>query len=177
MPRSRRTYGSSFLQALYYAPYDSTGCFAYAHSVIGSTEDLDAAQLADVQEFFAACYMPNNATLAVVGAFDAAEARGLIADYFGAILAGTPPPPVECRDPFRGLPLWHVEPDPNATLPALVASYGAVRADHADSRALTLLGSILGEGESSRLHQRLVREEQARRAPSQRVRRPGAAQQ
>lgn len=154
-------YGSSFLQAMYYAPYDSTGCFPYAHSVIGSMEDLDAAELEDVRAFFDAYYMPNNATLTVVGAFDADEARSLIEDYFAPIPAATPPPPVECRDAFRGLPVRRTENDPNATLPALLASYGAVAADHEDSHALTLLGSILGEGESSRLHERLVREEQA----------------
>jgi zinc protease len=154
-------YGTSFLQAMFYAPYDSTTCFAYAHSVIGSLEDLDAAQLEDVQAFFEAYYMPNNATLTVVGDFDAAEARSLIAEYFGPIPAGTPPPPVECRDAFRGLPSRQTVPDQNATLPAFIASYGAVRADHEDSHALTLLGSILGQGESSRLNERLVREEQA----------------
>jgi zinc protease len=154
-------YGSSFLQAMFYAPYDSTSCFAYAHSVIGSMEDLDAAQLEDVQEFFDSYYMPNNATLTVVGDFDRDEARSLIQEYFGGIPAGTPPPPVECRDPFRGLPVRLEVPDPNATLPMFLASYGAVRADHEDSHALTLLASILGQGESSRLNERLVREEQA----------------
>jgi zinc protease len=154
-------YGASFMQALYYAPYDSTTCFAYAHSVIGSMEDLDAAQLEDVQAFFDAYYMPNNATLTVVGDFDPSEARSLIAEYFGPIPAGTAPPAVECRDAFRGLPTRQVEEDRNATLPAFIASYGAVRADHEDSHALTLLSSILGQGESSRLHERLVREEQA----------------
>jgi zinc protease len=154
-------YGESFLQAMYYAPYDSTGCFAYAHSVIGSLADLDAAQIEDVQAFFDAYYMPNNATLTVVGDFDPAEARSLIAEYFGPIPAGTPPPSVECREPFRGLPVRQVIHDPNATLPALMASYGAVQASHPDGHALTLLGSILGQGESSRLNERLVREEQA----------------
>jgi zinc protease len=154
-------YGTSFLQAMYYAPYDSTNCFAYAHSVIGSLDDLDAAQLEDVQAFFEAYYMPNNATLTVVGDFDQAEARSLIAEYFGPIPAGTPPPPVACRDAFRGLPVRHSVEDVNAMLPAFIASYGAVRADHEDSHALTLLASILGQGESSRLNERLVREEQA----------------
>jgi zinc protease len=154
-------YGTSFLQALFYAPYDSTTCFAYAHSVIGSMEDLDAAQLVDVQAFFDAYYMPNNATLTVVGDFDRDEARQLIEEYFGPIPAGTPPPAVECSDPFRGLPTRQTVEDGNATLPAYIASYGAVRADEEDSHALTLLGSILGQGESSRLHERLVREEQA----------------
>jgi zinc protease len=154
-------YGSSFLQAMYYAPYDSTTCFPYAHSVIGSMEDLDAAQLEDVQAFFDAYYMPNNATLTLVGDFNVAEARSLIQEYFGPIAAGTPPPAVECRDAFRGLPSGQTVADGNATLPAFIASYGAVQAGHDDSHALTLLASILGQGESSRLNERLVRQEQA----------------
>lgn len=154
-------YGTSFLEALYYAPYDSTSCFPYAHSAIGSPEDLDAAQLEDVQAFFDAYYMPNNATLTLVGDFDAGEARSLIEEYFGDIEPGTPPSPVRCEDPFAALPIRRTVEDSNATLPAFIASYGAVRADDPDGHALTLLGSILGDGESSRLHRRLVREEQA----------------
>jgi zinc protease len=154
-------YGTAQLQAFYYAPYDSTSCFAYAHSVIGSMEDLDAAQLDDVQRFFDLYYAPNNATLVVAGAFDTAEARGLIEEYFGPIPRGQDPPPVECTDAFRGLPVRQTIDDPNARLPGMMISYGAVQTGHEDSHALTLLASILGQGESSRMHQRLVRGEQA----------------
>jgi zinc protease len=154
-------YGTAQLQAFYYAPYDSTTCFAYAHSVIGSMEDLDAAQLEDVQEFFDMYYAPNNATLVVSGAFDPAEARALIEQNFAAIPRGQDPPPVQCTDPFRGLPVRQTIDDPNAQLPALMISYGAVQTGHEDSHALTLLASILGQGESSRMHERLVRAEQA----------------
>jgi zinc protease len=154
-------YGTSVLQMQAYAPYDSVGCFAYAHSVIGSMEDLDAAELPDVQEFFDMYYAPNNATLAVVGAFDPAEARALIEVYFAGIPAVTQPEPVACDEPFRHLPVRLTVPDGNAQLPAFLASYGGVPAGHEDSYALTLLGSILGAGESSRLHQGLVRREQA----------------
>jgi zinc protease len=154
-------YGTAQLQAFYYAPYDSTSCFAYAHSVIGSMEDLDAAQLDDVQRFFDLYYAPNNATLVVAGAFDTAEARGLIEEYFGPIPRGQDPPPVECTDAFRGLPVRQTIDDPNARLPGMMISYGAVQTGHEDSHAITLLASILGQGESSRMHQRLVRGEQA----------------
>jgi zinc protease len=154
-------YGTSQLQAFYYAAYDSTNCFPYAHSVIGSMEDLDAAQLEDVQQFFDAYYAPNNATLTLVGNFEEAEARQLVEQYFGGIAGGTQPAPVQCTEPFRHLPVRQTVQDANARLPALWTSYGAVPAGHADSYALTLLGSILGIGESSRLHQRLVRTEQA----------------
>jgi zinc protease len=82
-------YGTSNLQAFYYAPYDPVTCFPYAHSVIGSMEDLDAAELVDVQEFFDTYYAPNNATLVLSGAFDPAEARGFIDEYFAGIPRGT----------------------------------------------------------------------------------------
>jgi zinc protease len=154
-------YGRAQLQAFSYAVYDSTNCFPYAHSVIGSMEDLDAAQLEDVQQFFNTYYAPNNATLTLVGNFDAQEARGLIQQHFGGIQRGTQPPPVQCTEPFRHLPVRQTVQDPNARLPAVYMSYGAVPAGHADSYALALLGSIIGTGESSRLHQRLVRAEQA----------------
>jgi zinc protease len=153
-------YGTSQLQAFYYAAYDSTNCFPYAHSVIGSMEDLDAARLEDVQQFFDMYYAPNNATLTLVGNFDPAEARALIQENFGPIPRGTEPPAVQCTEPFRHLPVRQTVQDGNARLPALWISYGAVAAEHRDAPALTLLGSILGVGESSRLHQRLVRTDQ-----------------
>jgi zinc protease len=163
-------YGTSQLQAFYYAVYDSTNCFPYAHSVIGSMEDLDAAQLDDVQRFFDLYYAPNNATLTLVGNFDPAEARVLIQQNFGDIPGRADPPPVQCTDAFRHLPVRQTIQDSNARLPAVWISHGAVSADHRDAPALALLGTILGTGESSRLHQRLVRTErvaaQAAASPS-----------
>jgi zinc protease len=154
-------YGRSGLQARYYAPYDSVGCFAYAHSVIGSMEDLDAAQLEDVQAFFDTYYAPNNATLTLVGNFDRDTARRLIHQYFSGIQPGPTPPAPACEDPFRNLPVTRELEDPAARLPGIFLSYGTVRVGHEDSYALNLLGAILGAGETSRLHRRLVREERA----------------
>ncbi len=153
-------YGTTQLAAGYYAAYDSASCFAYAHSVIGSVEDLDAAELSDVQDFFDLYYVPGNATLTVVGAFDETPARELIEDYFGSIPAGDAPPDVSCEEPFSHLPVDQTIQDSNATLPAIFLSYGTVETAHADAPALSVLGRILGEGQSSRLHQRLVRGEQ-----------------
>jgi zinc protease len=154
-------YGPSSLQARYYAPYDSAGCFAYAHSVIGSMQDLDAAQLADVQEFFDTYYAPNNATLTLVGAFDREVARRLIHQYFSGIPSGPAPDSPRCDDPFRHLPVSQELGDAAARLPAAFLSYGTVEVGHADSYALNLLGAILGVGQTSRLYRRLVREERA----------------
>ncbi len=63
-------YGKSELEISNLA-YDS---FAYKHSVIGSMSDLNAASLADVQDFFRIYYAPNNAVLTLVGDFDEAVA-------------------------------------------------------------------------------------------------------
>jgi zinc protease len=154
-------YGTSGLQARFYAPYDSISCFAYAHSVIGSMEDLDAARLEDVQEFFDTYYAPDNATLTLVGAFDPATARALVEQYFSGIPRGRAREEPVCTDPFSNLPVRREVPDAAARLPAAFLSYGTVHAGHADSYALDLLAAILGGGETSRLYRRLVREERA----------------
>ena len=60
----------------------------YQHTVIGSHEDLTAASLDDVKEFFRTYYTPNNLSLVVAGDFDPAEAKRLIEKYFGTIPAG-----------------------------------------------------------------------------------------
>jgi zinc protease len=153
-------YGPSQLLAST-GPYDPQGCFAYGHEVIGSMDDLNAARIEDVQQFFRTYYAPNNATLTLVGDFDPAVARRLIQEYFGSIPSGPPPPPVECNEPFRNLPRRDTVRDANATLPAILASYGAVPVGHPDSYALELLGLIMGDGASSRFNQRLVKQERA----------------
>lgn len=62
----------------------------YAHTVIGSHEDLTAASVDDVKDFFHTYYTPNNLSLAITGDFDPAEAKRLIAKYFGPIPPGPP---------------------------------------------------------------------------------------
>jgi zinc protease len=154
-------YGTSQLATFYYQAYDPGRCFAYAHSPIGSMEDLDAARISEVREFYDRYYAPNNATLTLVGAFDPEEARGMIEAWFGPIPPGDATPDAPCDDPFRHFP-HHVEVhDPNATLPAVWLSYGAVERSHPDAPALEMLARILGSGQSSRLHSLLVRREQA----------------
>ena len=153
-------YVSSIQHARYTGSY-APGCFPYAHTVIGSMEDLNAADISDVQAFFRTYYAPNNAVLSIAGDFDPAQAKRLVQEYFGDIPRGSAAPAVECAEPFAHLPARDTIRDPNATLPAVQAVYGTVEAGHPDSYALQLLGSILGSGESSRIQQRLVRGEKA----------------
>jgi zinc protease len=62
----------------------------YSWPVIGSQEDLSAASLEDVQEFFRKYYTPNNLSLVIAGDFDPAEAKRLVEKYYGNIPAGPP---------------------------------------------------------------------------------------
>ena len=66
----------------------------YHHSVIGSMEDIGAATLEDVADFFQTFYVPNNAVVTVAGDIDNDEALRLVDRYFGEIPAGAPIPPL-----------------------------------------------------------------------------------
>src|SRR6185369_651205 len=72
---------------------------ANAHSTIGSMEDLDAATVDDIREFFRIYYAPNNAVLAIAGDFDQQQTRKLIQTYFATIPSQQPPPPVDVAEP------------------------------------------------------------------------------
>ena len=62
----------------------------YSWSVIGSMEDLDAASLKDVQDWFKTYYGPNNAVLALAGDIDLKTAKAKVTKFFGDIPAGPP---------------------------------------------------------------------------------------
>ena len=137
---------------------DSASCFPYAHSVIGSMDDLNAAATADVKAFHELYYKPNNATLVVAGDFDAAEAKRLVQQYFGPIARGETPPAVSCTPRFNAGARSARVLDTKANLPAVVQVYTIPAYDNADYPALELLNAILGRGESSRLNRSLSRE-------------------
>src|SRR6185436_7453649 len=66
----------------------------FHHSLIGSMEDLDAASLNDVSEFFTTYYTPDNATLTIAGDVGVEDARKLAKQYFGGIARGKGRPPL-----------------------------------------------------------------------------------
>jgi len=153
-------YAKAFLGALT-LPFDSAGCFAYAHSTIGEYADLDAATVDEVRSFHAEYYAPNNAVLAVVGDFNPAQARRLIQQYFGDIPRVPAPPAVSCVYRYGTGAKQLTVTDSNATLPAVVLIYTAPPQRDSDTPALDLLASVLATGESSRLNRSLVREARA----------------
>lgn len=135
----------------------------YDHTVIGSMVDLNAATADDVREFYQRYYVPNNAALVISGDVTANEARELVEEYFGDIPAG---PEMEPLPDLPNVPRSDGErrivlEDELANTPAYLAGFNIPPHDHPDAYPLQLLSSIFSEGESSRLHRRLVKEEQA----------------
>ncbi|MGQ9618453.1 MAG: M16 family metallopeptidase [Candidatus Aminicenantia bacterium] len=134
--------------------------FPYRHTVIGSMEDLDDATVEDAKEFFNIYYAPNNAVLAIVGDFYLSEAKRLVEKYFGSIPACVPPPSIVINEPEREREKKLTLVDKYANMPAVFVGYGIPKRGEKDTYALELLGNILFSGESSRIFQKLVREEE-----------------
>jgi predicted Zn-dependent peptidase len=130
---------------------------ANAHSTIGSMEDLDAASVEDVQEFFRIYYAPNNAVVSIAGDFDRGEARALVEKFFATIPAQAPPPKVDVSEPVEVAERFESYPDRFAQLPALMLGWKAPVRRTPEFYALTLASDLLLEGESSRLYQKLVK--------------------
>jgi len=142
-----------------YKAIDSASCWPYSHSIIGSMDDLNAATTADVQQFFKTYYAPNNATLVITGDFQPAEAKKLVAQYFGDIPRAAPAPVVSCTPSFNAGARRERVLDAKATLPAVIKYYTIPAYDSPDYPAIELLATILGRGQSSRLNRALAREQ------------------
>ena len=141
--------------------FDTKKCFSYGHSLIGSMADLEAAKVEDVQAFFKQYYAPNNVVLTVAGDLNPAETKKMIAEYFGGIPRQPAPPEVVCEQAFNTGAVRQQLKDDKATLPAVLALYRVPPTGHADSPAIELLATILGQGESSRLNKVLSRDTKA----------------
>ena len=132
----------------------------YHHPTIGSMEDLSAASLDDVREFFQTYYAPNNAVLTVAGDFETDAALAMIDRHFGPIPpnASLPPPP-DMTVPARiGEPVRVTVPDqvplPRIYLAHRIAPFGSEAFD-----AFDVAADVLGSGRASRLYAALVREQ------------------
>jgi len=132
--------------------------WANAHPTMGSMEDLDAARLSDVKEFFDTYYAPNNAVLAIAGDIDYTEGEALVRKYFATIPRHKDPPTVNLAEPQGVTKPWHSVTDVHATVPALAMEWKIPGRQSPDRYALSLLKSILLDGKSSRLYQRLIKE-------------------
>ena len=151
-----RAYGKTF-EAIFETAYDN---FAYKHSTIGSMADLDAATVEDVAEFFRIYYAPNNAVLALVGDFKKKEALAKIEKYFGDIPAQPPPSEPDMTEPEQKGERRKTLEDSFARLARVDIVHKIPPANTPDWYALDVLGEVLASGQSSRLYQKLVKEEQ-----------------
>ncbi len=131
----------------------------YSWSVIGSMEDLDAARLEDVREWFRSYYGPANAVIVVAGDVRTEDVKARVEKYFGDIPAG---PPTARQEEWvakrsgrqRGV-MYDRVPQARVYKVWNVPGWGSADGDH-----LALVGNLLSTGKSSRLYKRLVYDEQ-----------------
>lgn len=149
-------YGSIFEEVMSRA-YD---VHPYKWTPIGSMDHLDAATEQDYVDFYKQFYVPENAVLSIAGDIDLKQTKDLINKYFSTIPKGNgniyrpdivePPLNREVRDTVFD----------NIQLPAVIQAYRIPAQGTKDYYALSLLGNILSQGESSRLNKAIVDEKQ-----------------
>ena len=149
-------YGKTF-EAIDELAYDN---FAYEHSVIGSMADLSAATVDDVAAFFKMYYAPNNAVVAIVGDVDTKTVLAKMEKYFGGIPSQPAPPVVDMTEPPQTAERRLTLDDALARLPRIDMAYRIPPSSSADTDALSVLGTILSGGRSSRFYESIVRQKQ-----------------
>jgi len=137
--------------------YDS---FPYHHSIIGSMDDLNAASLDDVKDFFRIYYAPNNVVVVIAGDLDPKETLVKVKKYFGDIPRQPAPPPVDTKEPEHDKERRKSMTDQLARVPQYDAAYNITPGNTLDTYALQVLGSVLSSGRSSRFYQHLVHDRQ-----------------
>ena len=128
----------------------------YKHPTIGSMADLEAASIADVRDFHRTYYVPENATVTIVGDFDSAQALQMVTQYFGRVPKATRPVP---RDIPTEAPMTRERRaviEEAWPLPAVVVAYHITYDGHPDSYPLHVTSKILSDGQSARISRELI---------------------
>jgi predicted Zn-dependent peptidase len=130
----------------------------YHEAVYGTHEDLEAANVFNVKDFFATYYVPSNASLVVAGDFDSAKIKPLIASLFGTLLAGAPvnhraAEPVKLDHVIRTTMIDKVQ------LPMIKMVWHSPAAFADGDAEMDLIGAVLSQGKNSRLYKKLVFED------------------
>ncbi len=131
----------------------------YHWSPIGWPSDIEGWTMADLKEHFSMGYAPNNCVLVVSGDVSEAEALGLAKKYLEPIPKRAGPPAVRTKEPEQKGERRVVLNRP-AELPVQMWGFHVPATAHADTAALELLTTVLAQGRSSRLEQRLVERDQ-----------------
>lgn len=129
----------------------------YGRPVIGHRADISTVSLTQAQAFFKKYYGAKNLVVTVVGDVDPDEVKRLAEKYFTRIPPGEDPPPVVTQEPPQNAERRVIVFD--VAQPQLLVGYHTVEFVHPDRPALQALASILGSGRTSRLYQRLVKQE------------------
>jgi zinc protease len=132
----------------------------YKHPTIGSMKDLEAASIEDVRDFFRTYYVPNNATLVLVGDFDTTEASALVQQYLGRIPKSARPVPRDIPQEPPQTKERRVRLEESWPLPVVVVAYHITFDGNPDSYPLHIASKVLSDGESSRIYRKLVYEKQ-----------------
>jgi predicted Zn-dependent peptidase len=135
----------------------------YVTGVIGTHEDLEAATVMNVKDFFANFYVPRNASLVVAGDFDSAKIKPLVESLFGTIPSGAPvsrkyDTPRE-DIPIKSAGVKRMTVIDKVELPRLQYTFGGPVWYGAGDAELKLAADILASGPSSRLYKRLIMDE------------------
>jgi len=131
----------------------------YSWETIGSMEDLNAASLDDVREWFKTYYGPNNAVIAIAGDVDTQEVFDKVNTYFGDIPPGPPLSKFTHWVPRHDTDRRQIIED-RVSQPRLYMAWPAPAWGTADAAYLSMATAILGQGKNSRLYKRLVYDEQ-----------------
>lgn len=139
---------TAFRAALYPAPHP------YGRGVLGSMADLQAATIGDVHGFFATYYVPNNATLVLVGDFAVEDVKALIGATFARVPRSAPvprPAPAPLR-PSRA----RIELEDSTPVPTIAMGWATPTFAAPENGALRLAADLIGNGEYGLLRQRLI---------------------
>ncbi|HVY47839.1 MAG TPA: pitrilysin family protein, partial [Minicystis sp.] len=134
------------------------GYWPYSHSTIGLMRDLDDAKIDAVAAFHAHHYGPNTAVVSLSGDFDPDEALALVKKYFGGVPKIEAAPFVDAKLPEQTSQRVLVVRDEHARSPMVQYGWAVPPNRTPDHYALEIAALVLADGESSRLHQILVRD-------------------
>jgi len=133
----------------------------YRWTPIGNLAHLRATSVADLRQFWMDNYLPNNATLIIVGAIEHQKAQALAKQYFGWISAGPEPKTVDIAEPPLQETKTLVIDDENAPAGQVSLAWRTVPTGTREETVLDFVSEILGGGRSSRIYRALVAETQA----------------
>jgi zinc protease len=132
----------------------------YQFPTIGWPSDIEGWTIEDLKTYYQRYYAPNNAVVFVVGDVTAAEVFALAEKHMAPIKAQPAPDPVTTREPPQ-LGERRIKIVRDAQTPLIAMAWHAGSAPERQTRVMEVLMAVLGGGDSSRLHQKLVEQEQA----------------